>query len=199
MMTTWRRVVIGAGAFAVIGAGLGLVASAGPLDPPSGPVSPTGRTLEEIFSAAQGAGSNNLGVPGTARAAGATLVATFGAGGQQTFSVKGYSVKNGMVFSGGGGGSYVPQRGTLTVTVDLNKMLARPATSLAQATIVSSVVLTVPAGPETMVMTLTSVRVASITHYSLPRGDGQVAQLADIELEYVSQSTNMAGQSWQFP
>lgn len=199
MMTAWRRGLLCAGAFGVIGAGLGLVASAGPLDPPSGPVSPTGRTLEEIFAAAQGAGSSNLGVPGTARATGATLVATFGTGGPQTFPVRGYALKNGMVFSGGSGGSYVPQRGTLTVTVDLNKSMARPAASLAAATIVSSVVLTVPAGPETMVMTLTSVRVASIKYYSLPRGDGQVAQLADIELEYVSHSTNMAGQVWQFP
>lgn len=42
-----------------------ILAGAGPLDPPAGPVSPTGRTLDEIYNAILGGGGGGCGLPGS--------------------------------------------------------------------------------------------------------------------------------------
>lgn len=188
---------------AAVGA-LALAAMAGPLNPPAGPVSPTGKTLDEVFAAiagASGGNPNSIGVPGTARSGTMTMTATFGAGSPQVLPVYAWSVKNMMVTpsGGGGAGTPVPTQGTLLLTFDLTKNSARMAQAFRLGGISNTLTFNATAGADPITYTLTNVVITSMRYYSLPRADGQVAHLVDVEFGYQTSNTNVGGQMWQFP
>lgn len=197
-----RRAVRGVIGLCVTALGLAAfaVAAPGPLDPPGGAVGPTGRTLEEIYQriGSINIGGNGIGVPGAAQPNSNTFTCNFN--GQFTFPVLAYSIRNEVVVnSGGGGGGTTPVRGVLTLTLDLHKSIARLDRALKFATSSATGTLTVPMKGDTMVMNFSTLQVLAVRHYSLPRGDGMTAQLVDVDIGWLSSSSSIGVETWQFP
>jgi hypothetical protein len=109
-----KNVVIAGVVFGVVGLGALVTALAlGPLNPPSGAVGSTGRTLDEIFSAVQSAGDKRTPIttlPFTISASGSYYLATspgsYGAGVGITVNASNVTIDlNGNTLTGGGNGT----------------------------------------------------------------------------------------------
>ncbi|MFT3684100.1 MAG: hypothetical protein QM783_04075 [Phycisphaerales bacterium] len=186
-------------ASAVIAAGAFLLA--GPLNPPSGPVSAGGKTTQEIYDAVTNisgsigsVGGRGPAVPGATRTQG-TLSMTAPSSLSFTGPLLGLRIASRVPTSGGvpsgaftfDGCTFVREAG------DASSKTFRMA---AQNVAITSAVAVVPAAGGTMTYTLSGARIVGHRNYNVQRSDGSFATIEEIDCTF--QSLTIADSSGSF-
>lgn len=186
---------------------LGLAAAAllaGPLNPPAGPVTPGGKTTQEIYdaltasSAATGAiGARGPAVPGADRSvASITTTDTPGINGPLLGLRTSFTAP--FTFAGG---SSLPQQGPITIVRELGGGSGAAFRGLTLRGPFSAMSITVPSAGGNTLYTLQSVMVVGLRHYHIERANGTRASIEEVDLIARTVTvTDPSGQSaaWNF-
>lgn len=155
---------------------------AGPINPPSGPVSPTGKTNQQIFDAVQGAAAGSAaagriaGIPGSDQAAGEIEFAAAGGMAARSTLILGCTVQL-FVPTIGGLPSGRAQIQEFSVVRELGKHAFAPFMSLTSNVIYPDIKVRLYNAEGTILYTLTDSRVVKLTTELRQRADGTFAQL----------------------
>jgi len=177
------------GGCAVVAAGAFLVA--GPLNPPTGPVSAGGKTTQEIYDAVTNisgsigaVGGRGPAVPGSNRTMG-------------TFSV---TAANGLSFSGsllgmrmaartptsGGQASGAATIDNCTFVRELGDSSAKAFRLQMSAQTITTASAVVPSAGGNVTYSLTNARIVGDRHYNIQRSDGSFATIEEIDMIFQS-------------
>lgn len=167
-----------------VAAGLGLLmwVTAGPINPPAGPVSPTGKTNQQVFDAVQGvnatasAAGRVLGVPGRSEAAGTIEFAAATGIPTRTTEIVGFQVELTQPFTGGLPSGKV-QLTNVTVVRDLGGHSYAPFKAMTGNVGFPEVVITLNNTEGPISYLLTSARLMEVRTEMKQRADGTYAQL----------------------
>lgn len=196
-----RSVFVGA----LIVASGALWLSAGPLNPPSGPVSAGGKTTQEIFdavsanSAATGAiGNRGPAVPGANYAGGTIALATTPAISGPILGLRTNVSAPTPVF-GGGGGAGRASVGSFTVVRETGVGSSGPFRAVTSGVPAATATITVPSSGGNLLFLLTNAYVIGHREFSIQRADGTFAAIEEIDLypERI-RITGTDGGTWQW-
>ena len=196
-----RSVLVGS----VIVASGALWLSAGPLNPPSGPVSAGGKTTQEIFnavtanSAATGAiGSRGPAVPGASFTGGTITAATNPALSGAILGVRSSLTTPPPVF-GGGGGAGRTVFNSLTVVRESGASSSGPFRAMTTGAPLATTTVIVPASGGNITLEMTNVYVVGLRHFHIQRADGTFASIEEIDLfPERLRVTGSDGGTWQW-
>lgn len=165
--------------------------AAGPINPPSGPVSSTGKTNQQIFDAVQGAATGSAaagriaGIPGSDQAAGEIEFAAAGGMAARSTLILGCTVQL-FVPTIGGLPSGKVQIQEISVVRELGKHAFAPFLSLTSNLIYPEIKVRLYNAEGTIVYTLADSRVVKLTTELRQRADGTFAQLETMVLSAAS-------------
>lgn len=200
----------------VVGAGgvIGALAFAGDLDPPKGPVAPTMRTLDEVFTAASsgggGGGTNSacvpglygaLGLPGTCAIPG--LQSGPPGGTFEVFKCSQEATRNPPPAGGGGGGVGGPtviNEFVLTKPVDATSVGIFRAVTQGTAFATATVTLVDAGGAAVTTVTLKNCYIVGRTLSMVYRCDGSTVMAEDVRISspLVRYTDVASGKYWEF-
>lgn len=157
---------------------------AGPLNPPSGPVTSTGKTTQEIYDAVQGVGTTVTGagrvegVPGANTSAGTLDLPVIGPFPKSTTPIVGLTFD--MTYtssSGGGGSSGVASLAKFAVVRDLDQTAIAPFRALSTGMHLQSVTVKLNSPSGLITYKISDAVVTGDTVKLVQRADGTFAQL----------------------
>lgn len=156
--------------------------TAGPINPPSGPVSSTGKTNQQIFDAVQGAAAGSTGagriagIPGSDQAAGEIEFAAAGGMTARSTLILGCNVNLFQPTSGGlpSGKAQIQE---ISVVRELGKHAVAPFRALTTNLVFPEVTIRLYNAEGLITYTITDARVSKVTTELRQRADGTFAQL----------------------
>jgi hypothetical protein len=179
---------------------------AGPINPPSGPVTAGGKTTQEIYDAvsansqATGAiGGRGPAVPGANLGGGSFSLSTspVAVGGP----ILGMRSSFSLALSAGPGGTTIgaSQFNSLTIVRDMASVDASLYKAVTFGTNVSTGTITIPSAGGNTVYTLTNSFITGLRHSNIQRADGTFGAIEEIDLTPTTVLiTDPSGGHWQY-
>jgi hypothetical protein len=179
--------------------------SAGPLNPPSGPVSSGGKTTQEIFDAVTGnslaigaVGGRGPAVPGANVAAGSFTLSTNPAMSGPILGMRSSLLTPTTIGTGGGTSSRTVFE-SLTIVRNMGGTATPAFRNLVGGTSLNSCTVTIPSNGGNTVYTLTNVFVSGLRHSTIQRADGTYAAIEEIDLvPTILRITDPSGNTWSY-